>query len=65
MPQHDRTIAKEHYNNWNNDRENSIKITKIRPMRRKKDEGWSYDWCNDYTVTGTELLSMKSKSNWN
>ena len=52
MPQHDQTITKEHYNDCNKDRENSIKITKIRPMRKKPDEGWSYDWCNDYTFTG-------------
>ena len=38
--------------------ENSMKITtKIRIIGRKTDEGWSYEWCNYYTIAGYQIVT--------
>ena len=75
MPEHDQTTAKEHFYESYKHRKNecchnrliledSIKITKIRIMEWKTDEGWSYEWCNCYTTVGlkAEVIAIRSHS---
>ena len=39
--------------------ESSVKITKIRIMECKTDEGWPYEWCNYYTTIGYLVVTDK------
>ena len=69
MPQHDQTMAKEHYDWYKHKNnqccynrlilENSIKITKVRIIEWKTDEGWLYEWCNYYTTVGYQIITDK------
>ena len=36
--------------------ENSIKIIKIKIMRWEADKGWLYEWFNDYTTIGYQIV---------
>ena len=36
-----------------------FKITKIRTIRWKTDERWSYEWWNDYTTIGYQMVMDK------
>ena len=70
MSQHGQTTAKEYcydlYKHRTNQiclsynhliLENSMKITKIKIMEWKTDEGWSYKWCNFYTTLGYQIIT--------
>ena len=34
-------------------------------MGWKTGEGWSYEWCNDYTTTGRQIVIEEEKSETN
>ena len=36
--------------------ENSIKITKVKLMRRETDKIWLYEWYNDYTTIEYQIV---------
>ena len=66
MPELGQATAKQYYHDWYKHRnkqscynylnlENSIKITKIRIMEWKIDEGWSCDWCVYYITVGYQI----------
>ena len=68
MPQHGQTTAREcyydsykHINNQGGFNrlilEKCIKITIVRIMEWKTDEGWLYEWCNYYTTVGYKIFT--------
>ena len=70
MPHYGQTVAKEYYYDWckhiNNQcgfnrliLEKSVKITTIRIMEWKTDEGWSYKWCHYYKTVGYQIFTDK------
>ena len=68
MPNHCQTTAKEHFYEWYKHKnnqccynslilENSIEITKIKIMKWKSDEEWSYELCNYYTIVEYQIVT--------